>query len=225
LLLFDLDGTLIDSVGDLTAAINKLLAELGRSPLAIDQVRPMIGDGVGKLVERALVVSPGAPVDQEAAVTRYVDLYEASPAERTIVYPGVVETLEALAGHGHRSIVCTNKPERVSQAVLAALGIDRHLAGIVGGDSLPWRKPDPRVIAATLERFGGVASDAVFIGDSEVDAACAAAAGIRFLLMTYGYHRMPLDQIPRVAELADFRDLPLMLHSLQAGKTLRPARP
>jgi phosphoglycolate phosphatase len=211
LLLFDLDGTLIDSVGDLTAAVNKLLAELGRSPLAIEQVRSMVGDGVGKLVERALVASPGTPVDLDAAIARYVGLYEASPADRTIVYPGVVDTLAALAGQGHRSIVCTNKPERVSHSVLGALGIDRYLAGVVGGDSLPWRKPDPRVIEGTLERFGGIAAEAVFIGDSEVDAACAAAAGLRFILMTYGYHRVPLDEIPRLAALDAFGDLPGLL--------------
>ncbi|HTJ65790.1 MAG TPA: phosphoglycolate phosphatase [Alphaproteobacteria bacterium] len=214
LLLFDLDGTLIDSVGDLSVAINRLLAELGRAPLEIAQVRPMIGDGVGKLVERALAASIGGPVDIETAVARYVALYEAAPADRTIVYPGVAETLAVLAGQGYRSVVCTNKPERLSRAVLGALGIDQYMAGVVGGDSLPWRKPDPRVIAATLERFGGAAGEALFVGDSEVDGACAESAGVPFALMTYGYHRVPLAEIPRLAALDNFADLPALLAGL-----------
>jgi phosphoglycolate phosphatase len=207
LLLFDLDGTLVDSVGDLTAAINGLLTENGRTPLTIDEVRPMIGDGVGILVKRALEARPGEAIDIDVAVARYVALYEASPAAHTLIYPGVIETLAVLAERGYPLVVCTNKPERVSGALLKVLGIGGLFSRVFGGDSFPWRKPDPRVIAAILNEFGLKAADVLFIGDSEVDAACAEAAGVPFALMTYGYHRVPIVQIPRMATLDSFGEL------------------
>jgi phosphoglycolate phosphatase len=209
--LFDLDGTLIDSVGDLAAAVNRLLAELGRAPLQIDQVRPMIGDGVAKLVERALAASPGAPVDLEPSVARYVEFYEASPADRTILYPGVAETLEVLDGQGYSLAVCTNKPERVTHAVLEAFEIDHYFERVYGGDSLPFRKPDPRVVGLIRAELNRSPGKTLFIGDSEVDADTAEAAGVRFVLMTYGYRRVPLTEIPRMAALDNFADLPVLL--------------
>jgi phosphoglycolate phosphatase len=214
LLLFDLDGTLVDSVGDLTAAINGLLTEHGRTPLTINEVRPMIGDGVGILVQRALETRPGPAIDLDTAVARYVALYEASPAAHTVIYPGVIETLAALAEQGYPLVVCTNKPERVSGALLKVLGMSGLFARVFGGDTLPWRKPDPRVIAAILEEFGVKPADTLFIGDSEVDAATAEAAGVPFALMTYGYHRVPIAEIPRMATLDSFGELvPLLTES------------
>jgi phosphoglycolate phosphatase len=210
-LLFDLDGTLVDSVGDLTAAINGLLTEHGRAPLTVDEVRPMVGDGVGVLVQRALAARPGPEIDLDTAVARYVALYEASPSANTLVYPGVVEALEVLDAQGYSLIVCTNKPERLTHAVLKALGLDRYFARVYGGDSLPWRKPDPLVIHTILAELRVTPPRALFIGDSEVDAACAEAAGVPFALMTYGYHRVPIAEIPRMATLDSFGELLLLL--------------
>jgi phosphoglycolate phosphatase len=207
LLLFDLDGTLVDSVGDLTAAINGLLTEHGRTPLTIDEVRPMIGDGVGILVQRALEARPGPAIDLDTAVARYVALYEASPAAHTVIYPGVIETLAALAEQGYLLVVCTNKPERVSGALLKVLGMFGLFVRVFGGDTLPWRKPDPRVIGAILKEFGVKPANVLFIGDSEVDAATAEAAGVPFALMTYGYHRVPIAEIPRLATVDSFSEL------------------
>jgi phosphoglycolate phosphatase len=212
LLLFDLDGTLVDSVGDLTAAINGLLVEQGRTPLTVDEVRPMVGDGVGILVQRALEARPGPAIDLDAAVARYVALYEASPAAHTLIYPGVIETLAALAELGYPLVVCTNKPERVSGALLKVLGMSGLFTRVFGGDTLPWRKPDPRVIEAILKEFGVKPADVLFIGDSEVDAATAEAAGVPFALMTYGYHRVPIAEIPRMSTLDSFGELlPLLI--------------
>lgn len=207
LLLFDLDGTLVDSVGDLTAAINGLLTEHGRTLLTVDEVRPMIGDGVGVLVQRALEARSGPAIDLDTAVARYVALYEASPAAHTVIYPGVIETLAALAELGYPLVVCTNKPERVSGALLKVLGMSGFFTRVFGGDSLPWRKPDPRVIGSILKEFDAKPADVLFIGDSEVDAATAEAAGVPFALMTYGYNRVPIAEIPRMATLDTFGEL------------------
>jgi phosphoglycolate phosphatase len=207
LLIFDLDGTLIDSVGDLCAALNALLAELGREPLAQDEVRPMIGDGVGVLVERGLAARPGAPVDHGAAVARFLEIYRADPARFTILYPDVADTLDRLAQAGFRLALCTNKPEAITRVVIDALGLDGYFRRIVGGDTLPWRKPDPRGLTKILEDEGTAPAQAWFVGDSEVDAAAAAAAGVPFVLMTYGYHRNPVETIACIAALDRFAAL------------------
>jgi phosphoglycolate phosphatase len=147
-------------------------------------------------------------------VARYVTLYEASPSAHTLIYPGVIETLATLAEQGYSLVVCTNKPERVTGALLKVLGISGLFTRVFGGDTLPWRKPDPRVIEAILEEFGAKAPSTLFVGDSEVDAACAQAAGVPFAFMTYGYHRVPVAEIPRTATLDTFGELVPLLSSM-----------
>jgi phosphoglycolate phosphatase len=207
LIIFDLDGTLIDSAGDLCVALNALLAEFGRAPLTLSAVRPMIGDGVGMLVDRGLAARPGAPVDRDRAVARFLEIYRGAPAARTTLYPGVAETLGRLAQSGATLALCTNKPEAITRVVLGALGLDGFFSRIVGGDTLPWRKPDPRPLTTIVEACGATAEAVLFVGDSEVDAAAAAAAGIPFVLMTYGYHRSPVATIACRAALDHFADL------------------
>ena len=217
LILFDLDGTLIDSLGDLRTALNVLLGELGRPSLAVADVRPMIGDGVAKLVERALVARPGDDIALSAAVARFLEIYEAAPATLTRPYPGAADTLARLVEAGIRLAVCTNKPERVTLLVLRTLGLDRYFDRIVGGDSLPWRKPDRRLVASILDGFGIGGKDALFVGDSEVDAATAEAAGVRFVLMTNGYRRGPIEAIPHDAALDRFTALIPLVLGAEAG--------
>jgi phosphoglycolate phosphatase len=203
-LVFDLDGTLIDSIGDLNEAANRLLAELGRPGLTAAEMRPMVGDGAGKLIERVLAARPGPPADAEAALARFLALYEAAPATATRPYPEVAATLAELRADGYRLAVCTNKPERVTRLILDRLALAQYFELIVGGDTMPFRKPDPRLlihVAAALD----VALDRILlIGDSEVDAATAEAAGVPFVLMTYGYRRGSVEAIRRAADLDRF---------------------
>ena len=207
LVIFDLDGTLIDSVADLQTALNALLHELGRPSLTIAEVRPMIGDGVGKLVERALVARPGGAIEGAAAVARFLEIYEAAPAALTRPYPGVPETLITLRERGLKLALCTNKPEDATLKVLGALSLDNHFGKIVTGSSFPWRKPDPRLIEAILEAFAIAPDRALYVGDSEVDAALASAAGVPFVLVTYGYHRGSVDAIACEAAIDRFSEL------------------
>jgi phosphoglycolate phosphatase len=207
LAIFDLDGTLIDSVGDILAAVNRMLGEEGRAPLTLAEIRPMVGDGAAKLVERALAARGGAPGDRAAPLRHFLRYYDESPVVLTRLYPGVPETLDVLRGRGIRLALCTNKPERTSRAILHHFGLADHFDRLIGGDSLPWRKPDGRVPAAITAALGIEPAGAVLIGDSEVDAATAAAAGIRFILMTYGYHRGPAEAIAGDARLDRFSAL------------------
>ncbi|HUO20490.1 MAG TPA: phosphoglycolate phosphatase [Steroidobacteraceae bacterium] len=206
LMVFDLDGTLVDSLGDLERALNLTLAEFRCGPLTPLRIRGMVGDGVGQLVARALEAT-GCAADPQEAVARYLAHYEADPVARTTVYPGVRATLEAFREEGIPLAVLTNKLSRSTGLVLERLDLARYFSRVVSGDSLAFRKPDPRVLLALLAEFAVSPAASLMVGDSEVDADTARAAGVPFVQMTYGYHRGPLQEIPSAAQLADFAAL------------------
>lgn len=185
-IIFDLDGTLIDSIHDVTAALNRLMAEIGRRALEVEEVKLLVGEGAVVLVEGAFAVTGGAAEDIGAMVDRYRRHYAAHPADRTIVFPGAVAAIERLAAAGHILGICTNKPDELTGLVLDALGLARHFAAILGGD-YPRRKPDGEHIRETLRRAGAEGRRAVMIGDSVTDIAAARDAGIPVILVGFGY--------------------------------------
>lgn len=215
-IVFDLDGTLIDSVPDLHAAGNMLLAELGLAPIDLATARSFVGDGARVYIKRSLDARGQVPDDSALtdATERFIALYEEHASDRTVPYPDVPETLAALKETGFRLGICTNKPERATHKVLALLGLDHLFDAIVGGDTLPVRKPDPAHPAAVLERLGAAPESACMVGDNEHDAHSAKGAGMPFILMRYGYARTPLDEIPAATRLDHFRDLPKAIASL-----------
>jgi phosphoglycolate phosphatase len=212
-LVFDLDGTLVDSVPDLQAALNGMLRELGRPLLSAAAVRGMVGDGVAALVARALAATGGDAL-QAAPLARFLELYEAAPAARTRPYPGVPKTLQALHRGGCRLAVCTNKPQRLTEAVLEALGLAACFDAVLGGDALPVRKPDPGHVRGALAALGAAPERGVMIGDGENDAAAGRAAGLPVVLMPYGYAHVPLAGLGADALLDRFADLPKVLAGL-----------
>src|SRR5215472_1307398 len=143
LLIFDLDGTLVDSAPDLRAALNEMLRERGRAPLSPGQVRRMIGDGAPALVARALAESGAAVSTDRAALPRFLELYQANSTRFTRPYPGVPETLAALRRTGYRTAICTNKPQRAAIGVLQGLDLRALFDAVAGGDRFAVRKPDP----------------------------------------------------------------------------------
>jgi len=145
LLVFDLDGTLVDSVPDLRAALNQMLRERGRRLVSEAQVQYMVGDGVPVLVARALAASGADPSEAVTALPRFLEIYEANAAQLTRPYPGVPETLTALRDRGYRAAICTNKPTGLSLALLDVLGITHRFAAIMGPDTAgaPGRSGDP----------------------------------------------------------------------------------
>lgn len=223
LIALDLDGTLIDSAPDLHRVVNLVLGEFDRDPLSLAEVRRMVGDGAARLVARALEARPGAAVAESAALRRFLDLYEAAPTQLTHLYPGVAETLAAFQDSGIALALCTNKPERSTRQILEALGIAACFGRVVAGDTLPWRKPDPRMLTHLLDATGVERTQALLVGDSEVDAETARSAGIAFVLMTYGYRRGPVETIPCLAALDRFELLPTLLERLRAAPNLDTA--
>jgi phosphoglycolate phosphatase len=185
LAVFDLDGTLVDSAPDIHAALDRLMARLGRPPFARAEVVRMIGDGVRVLVERALAAR--ALPFTEAALVGFTADYTDRAAEATAPFPGVPEALAALEAAGWRLAVCTNKPVAATMALLRGLGIEGRFAAIGGGDSFPVRKPDPGHLLGTLAAAGGVPGRAVMIGDHRNDVAAAAGAGVPCVFAGWGY--------------------------------------
>lgn len=214
---FDLDGTLIDSAGDLARAANRLLAEESRRPLDMAEVRRFIGDGARVLVRRAMAATGAAAADGDldALTARFIAHYEADATASTVVYPGVTETLDHLRAAGLRIAVCTNKPHTATGAVLQALGLAGRIDAAAGGDRFAVRKPDAGHLLGTLALIGVPASRAVMVGDNEHDCAVARAAGTGSVLVTYGYARTPLHEIDTDARI-DGLDALLQLLEIRA---------
>jgi phosphoglycolate phosphatase len=208
LIIFDLDGTLIDSAGDLRDALNEALARFGRAPHSLDSVRKMIGEGAAKLVDLALAARPGPPVSAGEVLKTFLHIYETGPVNHTVFYPGVEATLQALADDGYVLAISTNKPEQPAREILGLFGVADKFIGIVGGDSHDFRKPDPRMLTGILDAHGFSRDEAILVGDSETDAATAKAAGIRFVLVTFGYRKGPAEAIEAIARIDRMRDLP-----------------
>lgn len=220
-LIFDLDGTLVDSLPDLRAALNGMLLGLSRRQLAASEVRAMIGDGTGALVQRALGAT-GDVAGLEEAHSTFLQFYEHGLAQLTRLYPGVRETLAALRRSGARLGICTNKSQAASMAVLKAFGIADDFTAVVGGDVVPLRKPNPAHLLAVIEQLGATPGDAVMIGDGENDYAAARALGIPVILMSYGYLRVPPESLSPDAWLERFVDIPQTVIRIRAAGELKP---
>jgi phosphoglycolate phosphatase len=210
-LIFDLDGTLVDSAPDLTTALNGLLKELGKPPLAESTVRAMVGDGAGVLVQRGLAASGLAGTDQPSALTRFLALYRDCLIDQTRAYPDVEAVLERLTAQGHKLGICTNKPRDPTLRILKALKLDRFFGTVIGGDTLPKRKPDPEPLLAAIAGVGGTAATAAMIGDSANDVLCARAASVTAILIPSDYGNPAEDAD---LKLARFSELPEALANL-----------
>ena len=215
LILFDLDGTLIDSVPDLTDAVNAMLADLGRMPFDEETVRGWVGNGGAMLVRRALSGSREPDPTLEEAFFRearkiFLRRYGERIPGRTRLYPEVGETLMRLGDRGYRLAVVTNKPEPFVEPILKGLEIAEHFEMILGGESLPVKKPDPRPLLHTCETLGVDRKKAVMVGDSLNDIEAARCAGIPSIAVTYGYnYDEPIESygpdriVERFGEIAD----------------------
>ncbi|MBI3516287.1 MAG: phosphoglycolate phosphatase [Proteobacteria bacterium] len=213
---FDLDGTLIDSAPDLRAAANTVLGEAGRAALDLATIRGFVGDGVRKLIERAFAATGPALGDAalDAATRRYTTLYEAAASVLTRPYDGVVETLPRLRARGMTLAVCTNKPIAPATIVLRELGLAEFFAAVSGGDSVARRKPDRAHVLDALQRIGGSVAEAAMVGDNEHDVAAGKAAGLPTIAVTYGYARVPPAALGADRLIDRFADVEAVLGEL-----------
>ncbi|MCB1388735.1 MAG: phosphoglycolate phosphatase [Rhodobacteraceae bacterium] len=210
-LVFDLDGTLIDSAPDLHAAANRVLAEWGAAPLDLPTVKRFIGNGIPALV--GLVrQARGLPEEEQPLMTaRMFAHYTAAPAVLTRPFPHVIPVLQRLVAQGARLGLCTNKAEAPTLGILTALRLERYFDTVIGGDTLPQKKPDPEPLLAAFDGLGG---PGIYVGDSEVDAECARRAGVPFALYTRGYRKTPVEALPHRVAFDDFTALPGLLAAM-----------
>ncbi len=210
--IFDLDGTLIDSAPDIHAALARTLADEGEPPIGFAAVRRFIGNGVPVLIDRVMAArnEPASPARHADLVARFLAQYAAAPADLTTLYPGARAAVQALAAAGHPIGLCTNKPAGPARDILKAFDLLDLFGTVIGGDTLPCRKPHPDPLLAAVRALG--ATRAIFVGDSEVDADTAMAAGIPLLLFTEGYRKTPIAALPHLAAFHDFANLLALVH-------------
>jgi phosphoglycolate phosphatase len=210
-IIFDLDGTLIDSAPDIHAAVNRVLVERDLLEIDLPTLKSFVGNGAMVLVERCIRHRDGdaSPAELDDALGHFLEIYADEPAGRTVLYSGVREGIRQLATHGYRLGICTNKPEALTRTILRNLNLASVFEVIIGGDTLPTRKPDPTGLLQAIETLGSTPDNSIFVGDSEVDAATAAAAGVRFALFTCGYRRGPAEAMPSWIARDDFAGITL----------------
>ena len=194
--IFDLDGTLVDTAPDLMRATNHVLGLLGRPPISMEEVRSFVGHGARALLSRGLNATGGLPegYDVEPDYRRFVDFYAQNIAGGSVPYPGVIKLLQRLTGDGLALGVCTNKLESLSILLLDALDMSRFFGAIVGPDTIGIAKPDARPFEETVNRLGLDSPRAVMIGDSETDILTARNAGVPVIGVPFGYSLRPVQE-------------------------------
>ena len=218
IVVFDLDGTLVDTAPDLVATLNVVFARIGLPSVEYAQARNMVGGGARKMIEQGLAAegrSLGAP-ELDRLVHEFIEHYAAHIAERSQPFPGLEAALARLAGDGCRLAVCTNKLEWLARKLLDALGLLRPFRVICGGDTFSVQKPDPLFLTCTIRRAGAETDRAVMVGDSITDIAMAKTAGIPVIAVDYGYSETPVANLGPDRVISTLADLPMAVSELSA---------
>jgi phosphoglycolate phosphatase len=207
--IFDLDGTLIDSLPDVLGALNPVLESAGRRPVTIGEGKLMVGGGAEPLIERAFDVTGDAlaPEDIQNYVDAFAANYEAVPSRHTTIFDGVIPALEDLTARGYRLGICTNKPHNSAHTVLKALNLDRHFSSCIGKAARPFHKPDRRHYDAVADELGVSPGNSLYIGDSETDVETARNAGVPIVIVPFGYSRKPAVELGGDRLIGHFSEL------------------
>ena len=216
-IIFDLDGTLVDTAPDIIGALNRTLSDLHLSPVDNEVGQSFIGSGARNLVADALAYSKGLQTTEQAlnnAYKRFIVYYSRDCATRSSLYPSVIDTLNFLTDEGIAMGICTNKPQALSLDILDAFGLRKYFRAVVGGDSLPERKPAARHILETAMQTAPDYKQAIMIGDSPTDVAAARNAEIPVVLVDYGYTTIVADELGADMVISDMGELPPLLSTL-----------
>jgi phosphoglycolate phosphatase len=208
-IVFDLDGTLVDTAPDLVATLNAVLAREGYGAVAYKDARTMIGGGARHMLERALSRHRVAltPADLDRLFADFIAYYAEHIADRSRPFPGLEQSLDRLAAQDARLAVCTNKLERLSLLLLEQLGLAGRFAAVCGQDTFGIAKPDPELLRRTIARAGGSAANAVMVGDSFADVAVARAAGVPVIAVDFGYSDVPAALLKADRVIGHFDEL------------------
>jgi phosphoglycolate phosphatase len=223
IIVFDLDGTLVDTAPDLTHALNYALARAGQAPVSVETVRSLVGMGARVMIEEGLRRA-GVTGDLESMLGNFLVHYEANIAVESRPFPGAVEALDLLRAEGARLAVCTNKRESLSRRLLQELELEGYFSAIAGRDTFKVAKPDPGHLTGAIRLAGGEPSRAVMVGDSDVDVRTAKAASVPIVLVSFGYAGPPVSGAPPEAVIDYFDKLHGSLASLLRGTASRRTR-
>ena len=214
--IFDLDGTLVDTAPDITAALNHTLQTLSFPVASEAEVRHMVGQGARTLIEKGVAAAGSSlsPVELEAAFATFLDYYGDHVADRSVPFPHAVEVLDQLAGDGIGMGVCTNKPQGLSDMLLEALDLDEYFDAVLGADSVPNPKPHGDHLLQTIARMGRDPASAVMVGDSQTDVGAARDAGVPIVAVSFGYTIVPPSELGADRLIDSFADLPGALEGL-----------
>jgi phosphoglycolate phosphatase len=207
-IIFDLDGTLVDTAPDLIDTLNVILGREGLPTLPYGEARALIGRGARRMIERGLTVVGRPAGDIDRMFDDFIAHYADHVADRSRPFPGVEAALDTLAERGCTFAVCTNKLEWLSVRLLESLGLAARFAAICGQDTLGVQKPHPAALLGTLRRAGGSLDQAVMVGDSETDIATARAAGMPVVAVDFGYPAVPVMQLGADKIVSHYSDLP-----------------
>ncbi len=219
-IVWDLDGTLVDSAPDLASALNSVLDKRGFFTHSITTVRTMIGNGVPKLVERgfnAVGIRPG-PADLDELVAIFSEEYRACATDQTRPYPGIVEALQEIQAMNIPMGVCTNKPEAFTRQILEGLGLSGFFSSVVGGDTTSTRKPDPQPVLTCLGGLATEPASGLMIGDSVHDVQAARSAGVVIGVVPWGYRSAPVEELGADFVLHDIAGLAGLIRDLGQGQ-------
>jgi phosphoglycolate phosphatase len=219
LVVFDLDGTLVDSAPDLVATLNVVFARIGLPSIAYAEARNMVGGGARKMIERGLAAEGRhlATAELDRLVRDFIEHYAAHIAERSRPFAGLEAALDQLAQGGCRLAVCTNKLEWLARRLLDALGLTQRFIVICGADTFGLQKPDPQFLACTIRHAGAGPRRAVMVGDSISDIAMGKAAGIPVIAVDYGYTETPVAELGADRVIGKLADLPSAVFELMGG--------
>jgi phosphoglycolate phosphatase len=215
--IFDLDGTLIDSAPDIASALNEVLARRGLPPFSLEKVKEMVGGGIPALIRRSLEAQGVQPLDIQPLVTDMIGVYAERATALTVPFQGADDELKRLRAAGVRLAICTNKAQDITDIIVRDLALDHYFASVVGVKQGGPRKPDPALLQIVLDELGVAAADAVMIGDSRADAGAAKAAGMPVVLVSFGYCNIPLAELEPDAVIDGFGELESTLQAL-AGR-------
>ena len=220
IIVFDLDGTLVDTAPDLIGALNFVLDREGLPPVPLHSARTMIGAGARRLIERGLELEDRAAgvADIDRMTADFIDYYAAHIADGSRPFDGLEDALDELSGRGYRFAVCTNKLEWLSKRLLDQLGLSSRFSAICGADTFGVSKPDPAILQQTVARAGGQLASAIMVGDAGPDVGVARRAGIPVVGVEFGYTEVPMADLKPDRLINKMRDLPAAVESLMAQR-------
>jgi phosphoglycolate phosphatase len=216
MIVFDLDGTLLDTAPDLVETLNVVFAREGLAPLPYDTARNLVGGGAKAMIARGIEAEGHvlAPAKLEQMFTDFIAYYSDHVAERSQPFPGLTKALDTLGARGHRFAVCTNKLERLSVRLLDRFKLADRFAAICGQDTFGIQKPDPEILRRTVAAAGGTMKHAIMVGDSNTDIRTARAGGIPIIAVDFGYSERPIAEFWPDQTISHFSQLPASIAAI-----------